>query len=133
MKRLIENTVFSGFITACRLATVPTRRSPLSLNATTDGGVRPPSAFSRTVGSPPSRTATHELVVPRSIPMVFAMLVSPVSLLRCACPKNLSGSMADVVLTHRGAGRAGALAPLTGHTAQGPPLAPAHRPEQARH
>jgi hypothetical protein len=26
-----------------------------------------------TVGSPPSRTAMHELVVPRSMPMVFAM------------------------------------------------------------
>src|SRR5215218_9852222 len=72
MKRLIEKIVFSGFITAWRLATVPTRRSPLSVNATTDGVVRPPSAFSRTVGSPPSITATHELVVPRSIPIVFA-------------------------------------------------------------
>ena len=72
MKRLIEKIVFSGFITAWRLATVPTRRSPLSVKATTDGVVRPPSAFSRTVGSPPSITATHELVVPRSIPIVFA-------------------------------------------------------------
>src|SRR3954453_13396322 len=72
MKRLIEKIVFSGFITAWRLATVPTSRSPLSVNATTDGVVRPPSAFSKTVGSPPSITATHELVVPRSIPIVFA-------------------------------------------------------------
>src|SRR5215203_5079478 len=71
MKRLIEKIVFSGFITACRLATVPTRRSPESVKATTDGVVRPPSAFSRTVGSPPSSTATHELVVPRSIPIVL--------------------------------------------------------------
>jgi hypothetical protein len=30
-----------------------------------------------TVGSPPSRTATHELVVPRSIPIVFAMWLKP--------------------------------------------------------
>jgi hypothetical protein len=71
MKRLIEKIVFSGFITAWRFATVPTRRSPLSVNATTDGVVRPPSAFSSTVGSPPSSTATHELVVPRSIPIVL--------------------------------------------------------------
>ena len=71
MKRLIEKIVFSGFITAWRLATVPTRRSPHSVKATTDGVVRPPSAFSRTVGSPPSITATQELVVPRSIPIVF--------------------------------------------------------------
>ncbi len=71
MKRLIEKIVFSGFITACRLATVPTRRSPDSVKATTDGVVLPPSAFSRTVGSPPSSTATHEFVVPRSIPIVL--------------------------------------------------------------
>ena len=57
MKRLIEKIVFSGFITAWRLATVPTRRSPESVNATTDGVVRPPSAFSMISGSPPSITA----------------------------------------------------------------------------
>ena len=77
MKRLIEKIVFSGFITAWRLATVPTSRSPLSVKATTDGVVRPPSAFSSTVGSPPSSTATHEFVVPRSIPIVFAMVFPP--------------------------------------------------------
>ena len=33
--------------------------------------VRAPSAFSTTVGSPPSRTAMHEFVVPRSIPIVL--------------------------------------------------------------
>ena len=74
MKRLIEKIVFSGFITAWRLATVPTRRSPESVNATTDGVVRPPSAFSMISGSPPSRTAIAEFVVPRSIPIVFATL-----------------------------------------------------------
>src|SRR5881398_523248 len=73
MKRLMEKTVFSGLVTAWRLATVPTRRSPDCVNATTDGVVRPPSAFSITVGSPPSSTAMHEFVVPRSIPMVLAM------------------------------------------------------------
>ena len=35
--------------------------------------VRPPSAFGITVGSPPSITAMHELVVPRSIPITFAI------------------------------------------------------------
>src|SRR4051794_3638556 len=77
MKRLTEKTVLVGLVTACRLATVPTRRSPLCAKATTDGVVRPPSAFSMTVGSPPSRTAMHELVVPRSMPIVFAMLCAP--------------------------------------------------------
>ena len=73
MNRLTENTVFSGLVTAWRLATVPTRRSPVLENATTDGVVRPPSEFGMTSGSPPVRTAMQELVVPRSIPIVFAM------------------------------------------------------------
>src|SRR5215207_6051896 len=77
MKRLTENTVFSGFVTACRLATVPTRRSPLPVKATTEGVVRAPSAFSTTVGSPPSSTAMHELVVPRSMPIVLPIRFPP--------------------------------------------------------
>src|SRR5437764_2670025 len=72
MKRLIEKIVFCGFVTCCRRAGTPTSRWS-SLNATTDGVVRPPSAFGMTVGSPPSRTAIHEFVVPRSMPIVFAM------------------------------------------------------------
>ena len=60
-----------GTVTACRLATVPTSRSPLWVKATMDGVVRPPSAFLMTVGSPPSRTAMHEFVVPRSMPIVW--------------------------------------------------------------
>ncbi|OQC58925.1 MAG: hypothetical protein BWX54_00856 [Verrucomicrobia bacterium ADurb.Bin018] len=50
MKRLMENTVFFGLVTACRLAAVPTNRSPLLVNATIEGVVRPPSAFVTTVG-----------------------------------------------------------------------------------
>src|ERR671933_1949497 len=87
MKRLMEKTVLVGLVTAWRLATVPTRRSPLCANATTDGVVRPPSEFSITVGSPPSRTAMHEFVVPRSMPIVFAMWTAPL--------QDLSGSGAD--------------------------------------
>src|SRR5436305_12550872 len=90
MKRLIEKTVFCGLVTAWRLATVPTSRSPPWVNATTEGVVRPPSAFSMTVGSPPSSTAMHEFVVPRSIPMVL-----PMFLLLYGC-KNLSASIADL-------------------------------------
>src|SRR4051812_45360658 len=71
----MEKTVRPGFVTAWRFATVPTRRSLPWVNATTDGVVRPPSALGMTVGSPPSRTAMHEFVVPRSIPIVFAMWV----------------------------------------------------------
>ena len=43
MKRLIEKTVFAGLVTAWRLATWPTSRSPVLVNATTDGVVRLPS------------------------------------------------------------------------------------------
>ncbi len=74
MKRLIEKTVFVGFVTAWRLATVPTRRSPEAVKATTEGVVRPPSEFSMTVGSPPSSTAMQEFVVPRSMPMILPMI-----------------------------------------------------------
>src|SRR5436190_9282590 len=96
MKRLIENTVFSGLVTACRLATVPTSRSPPWVKATTDGVVRPPSELGITVGSPPSRTAMHEFVVPRSIPIVLGMrkLLCLASFLGSTV-RNLSLSDAD--------------------------------------
>src|SRR5258705_7249904 len=71
MKRLMEYTVFVGLVTACRRATSPTRRSPFLANATTDGVVRNPSSFAITLGSPPSMTATHEFVVPRSMPITL--------------------------------------------------------------
>jgi hypothetical protein len=74
MKRLIEKIVFSGFVTCWRRAGAPTSRWPSFANATTDGVVRPPSAFGMTVGSPPSSTAIQELVVPRSMPMVLAII-----------------------------------------------------------
>src|SRR5881397_581659 len=78
MKRLIEKIVFCEFVTCWRFAGAPTRRWPSPVNATTDGVVRPPSAFGITAGSPPSITATQELVVPRSIPMIFSgMITSP--------------------------------------------------------
>src|SRR5205814_10583282 len=73
MNRLMDYTVCVGLVTACRRATGLTRRSPFLANATTDGVVRKPSAFGITLGSPPSMTATHELVVPRSIPMTLPM------------------------------------------------------------
>src|ERR1041384_8029275 len=71
--------VCSAFVVAWRLATCPTRRSPLAVNATTEGVVRAPSvlAMTFTSGWPealvPSTTDTQELVVPRSIPTTFPM------------------------------------------------------------
>src|SRR5207244_3309568 len=73
MRRLTAKKVRSGLVTAWRLAGWPTRRSPSSLNATIDGVVRAPSEFSMTFAFLPSMTATHELVVPRSIPITFAI------------------------------------------------------------
>src|SRR5438105_15789346 len=78
MKRLIEKTVFCGFVTACRFAAWPTSRSPLLVKATTEGVVRAPSEFSKTTGSPPSITAMQELVVPKSIPKTLAINKFPV-------------------------------------------------------
>src|SRR5262245_64057250 len=79
MWRLIERNVRSGLVIAWRLATSPTRTSPLLEKATTDGKVREPSALGITTGSPPSRTATTELVVPTSMPTALGMGVSPVA------------------------------------------------------
>src|SRR6266700_4639332 len=68
---------------ACRLATSPTRRSPFLLMATIDGVVLAPSALGMTTGSPPSITATQELVVPRSIPITFGTFASYYDILFC--------------------------------------------------
>src|ERR1700722_845762 len=68
--------VFSGFVTDWRFATVPTRRSPVLVKATTDGVVRPPSWFGMTTAWPPSITDTTELVVPKSMPMILLILPS---------------------------------------------------------
>src|SRR5688572_31955549 len=72
MKRLMEYTVRFGLVTACRRAGSPTGTSPLSLNATTLGVSRLPSALGMTFASLPSITATTELVVPKSMPMIFS-------------------------------------------------------------
>src|SRR5579863_2164176 len=76
MNRLIEYTVFSGLVMACRFATCPTSRSPDFVMATTEGVVRAPSWFGMTDGSPPCITATTELVVPRSIPIILLIAKS---------------------------------------------------------
>ena len=77
--RLMDETVFSGLVMAWRLATWPTRRSPVLVKPTTEGVVRAPSALGMTTGSPPSITATQLLVVPRSIPMILLIIKAPLS------------------------------------------------------
>src|SRR4029453_19567014 len=77
MRRLMANNVFIGLVTACPLAGTPTSLSPSSVKATIEGVVLEPSAFSSTLGLEPSMTATHELVVPRSMPMTLAIVDDP--------------------------------------------------------
>ena len=74
MSRFTPNMVVVGFTTACLLATAPAKRLLSSVKATTDGVTLLPSSFGMTTGLPPSIIATHELVVPRSIPTI-AMFV----------------------------------------------------------
>src|SRR6478672_8427650 len=74
MCRFTERKVRSGFVIAWRFATSPTSTSPALEKATTDGVVRAPSALGMTTGSPPSRTETTELVVPRSIPTALGIV-----------------------------------------------------------
>src|SRR5881628_2151700 len=76
MWRFTERIVRSTLVTAWRFATSPTSTSPFLAKATTLGVVREPSEFAMTSGSPPDRTATTELVVPRSMPTARAMWCS---------------------------------------------------------
>src|SRR3989344_5365093 len=85
--------VFLGFVTPWRRARSPTSRSPVLLVATTDGVVRAPSAFSSICGSPPAITAIAELVVPKSIPSIFAihfLLITNKIFLNILLDSNLS-------------------------------------------
>ena len=72
--------MFSGLVTAWRFATWPTSRSPVFEKATTEGVVRLPSGLVSTEGLSPSMTATTELVVPRSMPMILLKVRSSVRL-----------------------------------------------------
>src|ERR1700712_6126202 len=95
----MAKTVFSGFVIICRLAGCPTRTSPESVKATTYGVVRPPSAFSMTFALLPSISATHEYVVPRSMPIAFAMGRHSFRFAQCRPAETGAESECDV---HRG-------------------------------
>src|SRR5512136_1023089 len=78
--RFTDATVRSGLDTAWCLATWPTRRVPSLVKPTTEGVVLPPSALGMTRGLPPSISAMHEFVVPRSMPIIFSfMTLTPCS------------------------------------------------------
>ena len=72
---LIDEMVFVGLVTACLLAGSPTLISPPSTKPITEGVVRFPSALGITTGSFPSITETHELVVPKSIPIILLIVI----------------------------------------------------------
>ncbi len=92
IRRLMAKKVLDGLVTAWRLAGWPTTRSPSSWMPTTDGVVRTPSAFSITLGVLPSMIATHELVVPRSMPII--LLISKLKLSFLADGPATSSSVA---------------------------------------
>jgi len=83
--------VFSGLVTAWRLAACPTSLLPSPAKLTTDGVVRAPSLFSITRAVRPSMIATQLFVVPRSMP-----ITSPASGARP--PSEVDNSRADPVL-----------------------------------
>src|SRR5664279_5494485 len=74
IKRLAAYTVFSALVMACRLAMCPTSRLPASVTATTLGVVLYPPRFGITTGVSPSKMATQEFVVPRSMPITRSIL-----------------------------------------------------------
>ena len=63
-----------ALVTDCRFASCPTRRVFPLAKATILGVVRPPSELAITTGVPPSSTETQLFVVPKSIPITFAII-----------------------------------------------------------
>ena len=70
--------VLSGLVTACLLAGSPTSNSPSFEKATIEGNALPaavvPSAAGIRVGFPPCIIAAAELLVPKSIPIIFSAI-----------------------------------------------------------
>ena len=71
MSLLAAKIVSPAFVTACLFAGCPTNFSSFSKKATTEGVVLAPSVFSKTLACEPSIMATHEFVVPKSIPITL--------------------------------------------------------------
>jgi hypothetical protein len=69
-----ENIVPFGLVIACLFAGVPTIVFPSLSTATIEGVVLFPSAFGITFASPHSMNATQELVVPKSIQIIFHII-----------------------------------------------------------
>lgn len=67
----MANMVLSELVIDCLLAGAPTNLYPVLVKATIDGVVLLPSEFGKTLAFLFSIIATQELVVPRSIPMIW--------------------------------------------------------------
>src|SRR5919206_3390375 len=93
--------VLAALVTAWRLAIWPPSRSPLSVKPTTVGVVRPPSLFGTICTAPPSKTATQQLVVPKSIPTTLPITFLSRGELGQAVSRRLGGGLV-VVWTGRG-------------------------------
>ena len=72
---MIDDIVLVGLVTACLFAGSPTFLSPSLMNPMIEGVVLFPSEFAITTGSLPSITETHEFVVPKSIPIIFPIVL----------------------------------------------------------
>ena len=72
---LIAKNVFSGFVTPCLFAGCPTNFSSSLPKLIIEGVVLDPSAFSITLGSFPSIIEIQLFVVPKSIPITFAIFL----------------------------------------------------------
>jgi len=75
MNRFTDEIVFWWLVTALLLAEIPTILSPSFFQETTEGIVLFPSDDEITLASPASMIATHELVVPRSIPIMYSFAI----------------------------------------------------------
>ena len=75
--------VFSGLVTAWRFARIPTKRRPSLSKETIEGVVLLPSLLGITFGDPPYMKETTEFVVPRSIPIIFLAMISPLFFENC--------------------------------------------------
>src|SRR5271170_6601149 len=105
IRRLTANSVLAGLVTAWRLADWPTSTSSSFVKATIEGVVRSPSLFSMTRGLPPSITATHELVVPRSMPITLLISWTPKNqndVSQLSCGQSGSNSSASAALGRPG-------------------------------
>ena len=84
--------VFEGLVTACLFADCPTRVSLSSVKATYDGVVLSPSLFSITLVLSPSMMETHELVVPKSIPIIATCYLRVINYKGNICTKRYFSS-----------------------------------------